>query len=399
MSEDRSINGQKSWFGKITQAFAHEPKNRDELLDVLRGAHQNKLLDNEALAIVEGAIQVADLQVRDIMVPRSQVMSIRADQTPKEFLPAIISAAHSRYPVIGESLDEVIGVLLAKDLLPLILQDDQHSFDIKDLLRPATFVPESKRLNVLLREFRANHSHMAIVIDEYGGVAGLVTIEDVLEQIVGDIEDEHDIEEDSYIRPLPSGDFLVKALTPIDSFNEFFHSAFPDDEFDTVAGLVMSTFGHLPKRNEITEIDGFRFRVLNADSRRVHMLRLTRIRGENGWRLEAGQCADLRLTPDKLFRSAFQPLALLSAFFILERSADALDKSSRLAGQSACHGWRRTDHFVAGAFRYLAAGVALHRSALFGVAHAGAETRRAARLVLRLRPVQLRRQLGLRQHP
>ena len=259
MSEDRSISGQKTWLEKITQAFAHEPKNRQELLEILREAHQNKLLDSEALAIVEGAIQVADLQVRDIMVPRSQVISIKADQSPREFLPAIIGAAHSRYPVVGESLDEVIGVLLAKDLLPLILKDEHHSFDIKDLLRPATFVPESKRLNVLLREFRANHNHMAIVIDEYGGVAGLVTIEDVLEQIVGDIEDEHDVEEDSYIRPLPSGDFLVKALTPIDSFNEYFGSAFPDDEF--------------------TEIDGFRVRVLNADSRRVHMLRLSRTAG------------------------------------------------------------------------------------------------------------------------
>ena len=277
MSEDRSISGQKTWLERITQAFAHEPKNRQELLEILREAHQNKLLDNEALAIVEGAIQVADLQVRDIMVPRSQVISIKADQSPREFLPAIIAAAHSRYPVVGESLDEVIGVLLAKDLLPLILKEDQQNFDIKDLLRPATFVPESKRLNVLLREFRANHNHMAIVIDEYGGVAGLVTIEDVLEQIVGDIEDEHDVEEDSYIKPLPSGDFLIKALTPIDSFNEYFGSAFPDDEFDTVAGLVMSTFGHLPKRNEVTEIDGFRVRVLNADSRRVHMLRLSRL--------------------------------------------------------------------------------------------------------------------------
>ncbi|WP_213661908.1 HlyC/CorC family transporter [Stutzerimonas stutzeri] len=277
MSEDRSTSGQKSWLEKLTQAFVHEPKTRQDLLDILREAHQNKLLDNEALAIVEGAIQVADLQVRDIMVPRSQVISIRADQSPREFLPAVISAAHSRYPVVGESLDEIIGVLLAKDLLPLILREEQHDFDIKELLRPATFVPESKRLNVLLREFRANHNHMAIVIDEYGGVAGLVTIEDVLEQIVGDIEDEHDVEEDSYIRPLPSGDFLVKALTPIDSFNEFFGSEFPDDEFDTVAGLVMSTFGHLPKRNETTEIDGFRIRVLNADSRRVHMLRVSRL--------------------------------------------------------------------------------------------------------------------------
>lgn len=275
MSEDRSSNEQKSWLNKLTQAFAHEPKNRKELLEVLRDAHQNKLLDSEALAIVEGAIQVADLQVRDIMVPRSQMMSIKANQTPKEFLPAIIEAAHSRYPVVGESLDDVAGILLAKDLLPLILQGDQPNFNIKDLLRPATFVPESKRLNVLLREFRANHNHMAVVIDEYGGVAGLVTIEDVLEQIVGDIEDEHDVEEDSYVKPLPSGDFLVKALTPIDSFNEFFDTQFSDDEFDTVGGLVMSAFGHLPKRNEVTEIGEFRFRVISADSRRVHLLRLT----------------------------------------------------------------------------------------------------------------------------
>ncbi|HUE91150.1 MULTISPECIES: HlyC/CorC family transporter [unclassified Pseudomonas] len=278
MSEDRSSNEQKSWFNRLTQAFAHEPKNRKELLEVLREAHQNKLLDSEALAIVEGAIQVADLQVRDIMVPRSQMMSIKANQTPKEFLPSIIEAAHSRYPVVGESLDDVIGILLAKDLLPLILSGEQPNFNIKDLLRPATFVPESKRLNVLLREFRANHNHMAVVIDEYGGVAGLVTIEDVLEQIVGDIEDEHDVEEDSYVKPLPSGDFLVKALTPIDSFNESFDSEFSDDEFDTVGGLVMSAFGHLPKRNEVTDIGGFRFRVISADSRRIHLLRLTPLR-------------------------------------------------------------------------------------------------------------------------
>ena len=278
MSEDRSSSGQKTWLGKITQAFTHEPKNSQELLQLLREAHQNKLLDSEALAIVEGAIQVADLQVRDIMVPRSQMISIKACQSPREFLPAILDSAHSRYPVIGENLDDVIGILLAKDLLPLVLQDPQAEMDIKNLLRPATFVPESKRLNVLLREFRANHNHMAVVIDEYGGVAGLVTIEDVLEQIVGDIEDEHDVEEDSYVKPLPSGDFLVKALTPIDSFNESFDSEFSDDEFDTVGGLVMSAFGHLPKRNEVTDIGGFRFRVISADSRRIHLLRLTPLR-------------------------------------------------------------------------------------------------------------------------
>jgi magnesium and cobalt transporter len=260
---------------RIIQAFAHEPKNRQELLEHLREAHENKLLDSEALAIVEGAIQVADLQVRDIMVPRSQMMIIKAHQTPQEFLPAAIEAAHSRYPVIGESLDEVKGILLAKDLLPLLLEGAKP-FDIDEMMRPATFVPESKRLNVLLREFRANRSHMAIVIDEYGGVAGLVTIEDVLEQIVGDIEDEHDVDGDnSFIKALPSGDFIVKALTPVDAFNEFFDTEFSEEAFDTVGGLVMAEFGHLPKRNEVVEVGDFRFRVLNADSRRLHLLRLT----------------------------------------------------------------------------------------------------------------------------
>ena len=272
MSEDRSSNGQKSWLGKLTQAFAHEPKNRQELLELLREAHQNKLLDSEALAIVEGAIQVADLQVRDIMVPRSQMISIRATQTPREFLPAIIEAAHSRYPVVGESLDDVIGILLAKDLLPLVLHEDGAPFNIKDLLRPATFVPESKRLNVLLREFRANHNHMAVVIDEYGGVAGLVTIEDVLEQIVGEIDDEHDEAEDgaALIAAQADGQFVVDALTPIADFNERFGADFPDDEYDTVGGLVTAAIGHLPETGEELTLGRFLFRVARADARRVH---------------------------------------------------------------------------------------------------------------------------------
>ncbi|HAB91212.1 MAG: HlyC/CorC family transporter [Thiopseudomonas sp.] len=274
MSEDNSSNGHKSWLEKLAQAFAQEPKTRKELFELLREANRNKLLDNDALAIVEGAIQIADLQVRDIMIPRSQMISIKACQTPEEFLPAIIDAAHSRYPVIGENNDEVLGILLAKDLLPLILKKP-GKFDLRSMLRPCNFVPESKRLNVLLKEFRANHNHMAVVIDEYGGVAGLVTIEDVLEQIVGDIEDEHDVEEDSYIRPLPTGDYIVKALTPVDDFNDFFNSGFSEDEFDTIGGVVMSAFGHLPKRNEIIEVDRMRFRVLNADSRRLHLLRIT----------------------------------------------------------------------------------------------------------------------------
>lgn len=274
MSEDSSSNGHKSWLEKVAQAFVQEPKTRKELFELLREANRNKLLDNDALAIVEGAIQIADLQVRDIMIPRSQMISIKACQSPEEFLPAIIDAAHSRYPVIGENNDEVLGILLAKDLLPLILKHTDN-FDLRSMLRQCNFVPESKRLNVLLKEFRANHNHMAVVIDEYGGVAGLVTIEDVLEQIVGDIEDEHDVEEDIYIRPLPTGDYIVKALTPVDDFNDFFNSGFSEDEFDTIGGVVMSAFGHLPKRNETVEVDRMRFRILNADSRRLHLLRVT----------------------------------------------------------------------------------------------------------------------------
>ncbi|ALZ83657.1 MULTISPECIES: HlyC/CorC family transporter [Pseudomonas] len=275
MNEDRSGNGHRSWLERIVQAFAHEPKSRQELLELLREAHENKVLDSEALSIVEGAISVADLQVRDIMVPRSQIISIRAHQTPAEFLPAVIEAAHSRYPVIGDGPDDVLGLLLAKDLLPLLLLDHELPFDLKAVLRPATFVPESKRLNVLLREFRSTHSHMAIVVDEYGGVAGLVTIEDVLEQIVGEIEDEHDVEEESFIKSLPNGDFVVKALTPIETLNETLETRFADTDADTAGGLVMNRLGHLPKRNEETVIDDFRFRVLNADGRRIHLLRVT----------------------------------------------------------------------------------------------------------------------------
>ncbi|WP_193072714.1 HlyC/CorC family transporter [Pseudomonas sp. FME51] len=275
MSEDRSSNGHKSWLERLTQAFAHEPRNRQELLDLLREAQHNEVLDIEALAIIEGALQVADMQVRDIMIPRSQMTTIKASQTPREFLPSVIEAAHSRFPVIGESIDDVLGILLAKDLLPLLLEGNTERFNIKDLLRPATCIPESKRLNVLLKEFRSTHNHMAIVIDEYGGVSGLITIEDVLEQIVGDIEDEHDIDDEDYIKPLPSGDYLIKGLTPIEDFNEQFDTGFSDEEFDTFGGLVMNAFGHLPKRNEIVELDGFRVRILNADSRRVHLLRVS----------------------------------------------------------------------------------------------------------------------------
>ena len=244
---------------------------------LLREANRNNLLDDDALGIVEGAMEIDELKVRDIMIPRSQMICIQVDQSPEEFLPAIIEAAHSRYPVIGENTDEMIGILLAKDLLPLILARPQD-FNLRQLIRPCVFVPESKRLNVLLKEFRANHNHMAIVIDEYGGVDGLVTIEDVLEQIVGDIEDEHDSDDDNFIRQLPTGDFVVKALTPVEDFNEFFKSGFSEDDYDTIGGVVMSAFGHLPKRNETIELEQWRFRVVNSDSRRLHLLRVSKIR-------------------------------------------------------------------------------------------------------------------------
>jgi len=279
MSNDQSSQN-KSWFEKLTQAFAHEPKCRQDLLEFLHEAHNNNLLDADALTIVESAIQIADLQVRDIMLSRSQMVSIKINQSIQEFLPTIIETAHSRYPVLSEDGSEVMGILLAKDLLPYLLKQLSNSqvtaLDIKKLLRPATYVPESKRVNVLLREFRATHNHMAIVIDEYGGVAGLVTIEDVLEQIVGDIEDEHDSEEESYIRPQPNGDFVVKAQTPIHVFNQYFPEERYSEEFGkTIGELVMRNFGYLPKRNETIVIGPFRYRVLTADSRKIHLLRLT----------------------------------------------------------------------------------------------------------------------------
>ncbi|SIS45520.1 HlyC/CorC family transporter [Neptunomonas antarctica] len=276
MSEGRS--GQpRSWFGRLAQAFSDEPKTREEVLTILRDAVEESVLDQEALSIIEGAIQVAEMQVRDVMIPRSQMTVVSAAQTPKEFLPLIISSAHSRFPVIGDNPNEVIGVLLAKDLLPLIIDDSAEAFDIYSKLRKATLIPESKRLNVLLKEFRATRNHMAIVIDEYGGIAGLVTIEDVLEQIVGEIEDEHDINDDEgNIRLFDDNAYIVKALTEVDDFNEYFDTSFSDDEFDTIGGIVTHRFGHLPRKDETVSIHGFTFTVLSSDNRRIRLLQVKR---------------------------------------------------------------------------------------------------------------------------
>ncbi len=273
MSEDRSgkATSQRSWIERLSHALLREPQDRDQLVELLRDARRRDLLDADALAMIEGVLQVSELRVRDIMIPRAQMAVVQKDHMLKEFLPAVIESAHSRLPVIGEDRGEVVGILLAKDLLPYAFNPDQ-AFNLRDVMRPAVVVPESKRLDMMLREFRASRNHMAIVVDEYGVVAGLVTIEDVLEQIVGEIEDEHDVEEDTYIRKRSEYDYAVKALTPIENFNEYFSTDFGDDEFDTLGGLVLSGFGHVPKRGEVLNLGRFRFQVLRADDRRVHLL-------------------------------------------------------------------------------------------------------------------------------
>lgn len=267
---------EKSWLTKLMDGFSAEPKSREELLDIIKEAAENKLLDQEALNIIEGALDVADQQVREIMIPRSQMVFVKIDQQPSELLPLVIESGHSRFPVIGESVDDVKGILLAKDLLPLIVNGTED-FTLGNVIRSANIIPESKRLNILLREFRENRYHMAMVIDEYGGISGLVTIEDILEEIVGEIEDETDENnDDSFIRTVSENEFVVKALTTIEDFNDHFEASFNDEEFDTIGGIVIKAFGHLPLRNETIVIDGFEFRVLYADNRQIHLLRVTR---------------------------------------------------------------------------------------------------------------------------
>ena len=277
MNEDRPSTGsvQRSWRERISQALLAEPKDREQLLGLLRDAQRRALFDADALAMIEGVLQVSEMQSRDIMIPRSQMEVLSRDSSLEQMLPTIADTGHSRFPVIGESRDEVVGILLAKDLLRYFVAGNDEAFNIREVLRPAVFIPESKRLNVLLKEFRANRNHIAIVVDEYGGVAGMVTIEDVLEQIVGEIEDEHDLDEDYYIRKHSATHYTVKALTPIEDFNEYFEAGFSDEEFDTIGGLLVHEIGHLPKRGETVTIDRFLFKVLRADNRRVHMLHLS----------------------------------------------------------------------------------------------------------------------------
>ena len=278
MSEDRSSGAvqegrPRSWLERIGQILQSEPKDKDDLRQFLLDAQERALLDHDAVTMIEGVMDVSEMQVRDIMIPRSQMEVIDREAGLADFLPIIIGSAHSRFPVIGENRDEVLGIILAKDLLPFVTTEGNGDFNIREILRPAMIIPESKRLNVLLREFQTSRNHMAIVVDEYGGVAGLVTIEDVLEQIVGEIEDEHDVDdEENYILHAGGDRYSVRALTTIEDFNEHFHTRFSDEEFDTIAGLVLNAFGRMPKRGEQVDFDGFRFTVQRADNRRIYLL-------------------------------------------------------------------------------------------------------------------------------
>ena len=275
MNEDQSSsNGtQRSWLERLGFALLGEPENREELIELLRDAQQRDLLDTDALAMMEGVMQVSEMQVRDVMIPRAQMVVLEDDWPLERLLAEVVESGHSRFPVIHDDRDNVIGILLVKDLLRYFAEQDSV-FKLSDILRPAKFIPESKRLNVLLKEFRSTRLHMAIVVDEYGGVAGLVTIEDVLEQIVGEIDDEHDNEEEGDIRRHGDREFTVKALTPVEEFNEYFGADFSEERADTIGGLVMMELGRLPKRGEVVDIGRFRFRVLRADNRRIHLLEL-----------------------------------------------------------------------------------------------------------------------------
>jgi magnesium and cobalt transporter len=274
MSKDTGSTG-RFWLKKLTQSLSAEPQDRAELLTLLRESAERGLVDADALEMLEGVLAVTDMQVRDIMVPRVQMVSVRRDDPPTHILPAVIESGHSRFPVMDADRDDIVGILLAKDLLRHFAEGARAEFDIREYMRPAVFVPEAKRLNVLLKEFRRNRNHMAIVVDEYGGVSGLVTIEDVIEQIVGEIDDEFDVEDDQNIRPEDKRHFSVRGVTRMQEFNEYFGTAFAEEGFDTIAGLVMKHLGRLPRRGESITIDGFEFRVARADRRRVDSLRVS----------------------------------------------------------------------------------------------------------------------------
>ena len=275
----------RGWLDKLVQLIAGEPRNREDLIETLETAQERGLLDHGALAMIEGVLELHELRARDLMIPRGQMAVLEHAMGLDELLQRMLESGHSRYPVIGEDRDEVLGLLLVKDLLHLIPKtvedagekEPQAEFDIAPYLRPALFVPESKRIDALLAELRASRIHMALVIDEYGGIAGLVTIEDILEEIVGAIDDEHDVAEDVLIRAAGNDRYIVHALTPIEEFNTATGASLSDEDFDTIGGLVTNAIGHLPQRDEVIELEGFKFRVISADRRRLHRMRVTRL--------------------------------------------------------------------------------------------------------------------------
>ena len=267
----------RGWLDRITRIISSEPRDRESLIELLRESERRNILDPDSLAMIEGALLVSELQVRDIMIPRIQMSVVKYEDNLKNILSNVIESGHSRFPVIGDDTDEVMGILLAKDLLAYTAEAISGKFEIKDIMRPAVFVPESKRLNILLREFRASRNHMAIVVDEYSNVAGLITIEDVIEEIVGNIEDEHDIDEEDYIRQHGRNRYTVQAMTPIEEFNDYFDTDLSSDEYDTIGGLILNAFGHLPQRGETIEYGGFSIKVLRADRRRIHLLRVIQL--------------------------------------------------------------------------------------------------------------------------
>ena len=272
------IKKRTTMFEKLTHILQREPQDREELIEVLHDAKERHLLDNDALEMIEGVLDVTEMKVRDVMVPRPQMVVVEQMARLAQALPTVIEASHSRFPVVGDNRDEIVGILLAKDLLPYNTAEQQQALHVRDLIRPATFIPESKRLDVLLKEFRLNRNHMAIVVDEYGGVSGLVTIEDVLEEIVGEIEDEYDVEkEEPFIVPLNETEYVVRALIPIEEFNRFFETDYADEDFDTLGGLLLQKLSHLPKRGESVQLDQFKVVVVEASNRGIVRVRLTRL--------------------------------------------------------------------------------------------------------------------------
>ncbi|HEV2614058.1 MAG TPA: transporter associated domain-containing protein [Gammaproteobacteria bacterium] len=263
------------WLQRIREKLFLKAKNQEQFLRLLQDAQKRALFDESTLAMLEAVLQVSDMQTRDIMIPRAQMVTVDADYTLEQAIPIVIQAGHSRLPVVGDEPNEIIGILIVKDLIATLYKN-QKNFKLRDILRPVSFIPESKRLDTLLQEFRVNHQHMAIVVDEYGSTSGLVTIEDVLEQIVGDIEDEHDFDDENFIKKHSETTYIVKAVTPIEEFNTYFNANFDDEEADTIGGILLKTLGHLPKRGENITFEGFRFKVLHADNRRIRLLRVRR---------------------------------------------------------------------------------------------------------------------------